>query len=54
MSKSLQELEALKHRMEVDIARSRQLDTNGLTRNTPLLKNYEQVQRDIAAVKEIK
>ena len=50
--KTLAELEALKQRLQTDINRSRQLDANGLTRNSPLLKNFEQVQKDIANLKE--
>lgn len=52
--RTLQELEALRNRLDTDIKRSRQLDTNGLTRNSPLLKNFEQVNKDIAALKESK
>lgn len=50
--KSLAELEAYKQRLERDIRRSREMDLMGLNRNTPLVKNFEQVQRDIAAKKK--
>ena len=46
--KTLAELEAYKQRLERDIRRSREQDMYGLTRDTPLVKNFEQVQRDIA------
>jgi len=52
MSKTLQELEALKNRLENDIRRSRMMSPDGLSRHDPLLKNFEQVKRDIAQVKE--
>ncbi len=50
--KSLQELEALRNRIEADIRRSRLLQADGLRHNTPLMKNYEQVKRDIAEAKK--
>lgn len=50
--KTLTELEALRDRLEADVRRSRLLQADGLTRNTPLVKNLEQVQRDIAEVKK--
>ena len=49
--RSLQDLEALKQRLELDIRRSTNLDPGGLTRNSPLMRNYDQVQRDIAQIK---
>lgn len=52
MSKSLQELEALKQRLEHDINRSRMLDSGGLSNKSPLIKNFEQVKKDIAEIKE--
>jgi hypothetical protein len=54
MDKSLEELEAYKNRLEQDIRRSRNIDAHGLAHNSPLVKNYEQVQRDIANIKEDK
>lgn len=52
MSKTLQELEALKNRLESDINRSRILDSNGLNNTSPLIRNFEQVKKDIANLKE--
>lgn len=52
MSKSLQELEALRERLEADVRRSRLQQVDGLTHNTPLMRNLEQVKRDIAEVKK--
>lgn len=54
MGKTLEELEALKNRLEHDIRRSQQLDSGGLTKNSPLLRNFEQVKKDIAALEEEK
>lgn len=50
--KTLQELEALRDRLQADVRRSRLLQADGLTRNTPLIRNLEQVQRDIAEAKK--
>jgi hypothetical protein len=50
--KTLEELQALQNRLETDIRRSRNADPDGLSRNSPLLKNYEQVQKDIKTIKE--
>lgn len=50
--KTLQELQALEARLEADVRRSRLLQVDGLTRNTPLIKNLEQVKRDIAEAKK--
>lgn len=52
--KSLQELEALKNRLEIDIKRSRLIDADGLSKHSPLLKNFEQCQKDIANFKDDK
>jgi hypothetical protein len=49
--RTLEDLEALKQRLEYDIRRSTNLDPGGLTRNSPLMRNYDQVQRDIAQAK---
>lgn len=51
-NKSLQELEALRERLEADVRRSRLLQADGLTRNTPLIRNLDQVKRDIAEAKK--
>lgn len=51
-TKTLAELEALRDRMEADIRRSRLIQADGLTRNTPLIRNYEQVKKDIAEAKK--
>lgn len=53
-NKTLEELEALKTRLEQDVRRSTNLDPGGLTRNTPLMRNLEQVNKDIQQVKESK
>jgi len=50
--KTLQELEAYRDRLQADVRRSRLLQVDGLTHNTPLIKNLEQVQRDIAEAKK--
>ena len=52
--KTLQELEALKARLEHDINRSRVQDPHGLSNKSPLIRNFEQVKRDIATIKESK
>lgn len=52
MGKSVQELEALRERLEADVRRSRLLQVDGLTRDTPLIRNLEQVKRDIAEAKK--
>jgi hypothetical protein len=49
MAKTIEELEALKSRLEGDIRRSRMIDPDGVNRNTPLFRNLEQVNRDIEA-----
>jgi hypothetical protein len=46
--KTLEELNALRDRLEADVRRSRLIQVDGLSRNTPLIKNLEQVKRDIA------
>lgn len=46
--RTLEDLFDLKARIEGDIRRSRMQDLDGLSRNSPLMKNYEQVQNDIA------
>jgi hypothetical protein len=46
-TQNLEELEALRQRLEGDIRRSTNLDPGGLSRNSPLLRNYEKVQQDI-------
>jgi hypothetical protein len=51
-TKTLQELEALKNRLESDINRSRMIDSGGLRKTDPLVRNFEQVKRDIAELKE--
>jgi hypothetical protein len=48
MSKSLEDLQGLKNRLEGDLRRSRMIDPDGITRNTPLFRNLEQVNKDIA------
>jgi hypothetical protein len=53
-AKTLQELEALKNRLQSDINNSRLRDSNGLSNKSPLVKNFEQVKKDIAALKESK
>jgi hypothetical protein len=50
--KTLEELEAYRNRLESDIRRSRMMDADGITKNSPLLVNFEQVNKDIAALKE--
>lgn len=49
--RSLEELEALKVRLEGDFRRSRMIDPDGITRNCPLFRNIEKVNREIAEVK---
>jgi hypothetical protein len=46
--KTKAELEALKNRLESDITRSKIIDSGGLTKNSPLVRNFEQVKKDIA------
>jgi hypothetical protein len=53
-TRTLEDLEAYKNRLQSDINRSRLMDSNGLDNNSPLIKNYAQVQKDIAAMKESK
>ena len=50
--KTLAELESLKNRLESDITRSKIMDSSGLTKNSPLVRNFEQVKKDIANLKE--
>ena len=50
--KSLEELEALKNRLETDIKRSRLLDADGLSKHSPLLRNFESVKQEINKLKE--
>lgn len=52
--KTLEQLEDYKNRLEADIRRSRSLDSNGLSQHSPLLRNFEQVKKDIATLKESK
>ena len=52
--KTLQELEAYKDRLEKDIRRSRLVDSTGLTRTSPLVKNHLKVVEDIKKLKENK
>lgn len=47
MAKTLEELQALENRLTNDVRRSRALQPDGLTRNTPLIRNLEQVRHDI-------
>ncbi len=54
MSKTLEELQAYKNRLEMDIRRSREMSPDGLSRHSPLVKNFEQVKKDIANLKESK
>jgi hypothetical protein len=49
MDKTVEELEAYRVRLEQDIRRSRNIDPHGLSHNSPLVKNHEQVLRDIAS-----
>lgn len=49
--RSLEELEALKFRLEGDLRRSRMIDPDGITRNTPLFRNLTNVNREIEEVK---
>lgn len=48
MKPTIEDLYAYKTRLEGDVRRSRHIDPDGLTRNTPLIRNLEQVNRDIA------
>lgn len=52
MEKSLQELEALKQRLENDIFRSRMQDHSGLNPKSPLLRNHREVVQQIKNIKE--
>lgn len=52
--RKLEDLEALKQRLEHDINRSKMLDSNGLSQHSPLMRNFEQVKKDIANLKESK
>ena len=52
--KTLAELEALQNRLQSDINRSGLIDANGLSRHSPLMRNFEQVKKDIANLKENK
>ena len=52
MSKTMEELQSYKNRLEADVRRSRLIDDIGVTRNSPLVKNLEQVNRDIKALSE--
>lgn len=51
-NKTIEELEALKQRLESDINRSRIMDSGGLKNTDPLMRNFEQVKKDIANLKE--
>jgi hypothetical protein len=46
-TKTLEQLNDLKDRIERDISRSRMQDQYGLSNDTPLMKNYRQVQQEI-------
>jgi hypothetical protein len=48
--RTLEELQALQSRLEGDLRRSRMIDPDGITRNTPLIRNLEQVRKDIQTV----
>lgn len=52
--RTLEELNAVKNRMEADIRRSRLQQVDGMSRQSPLLKNLEQVNREIKAITESK
>lgn len=51
-TKTLQELEALRDRLQADVRRSRLIQADGLTNNTPLVKNLVKVQQEIAEAKK--
>lgn len=51
-TKTLQELEALRDRLQADVRRSRLIQADGLNNNTPLVKNLQKVQAEIAEAKK--
>lgn len=50
MARTIEELQALKCRLESDLRRSRMIDPDGITRNTPLFRNLVNVNREIDEV----
>ena len=46
--KTLEELQALQQRLQADVNRSTMMDPGGLSRHSPLVRNLDQVKRDIA------
>lgn len=48
MDKKLEELKSYEKRLEVDISRSRNMDSHGLSTHSPLMQNLRQVKKDIA------
>jgi hypothetical protein len=52
--RTIEALNALKERLEKDIRNSRQVDPDGLSQHSPLMRNLEQVKKDIATLKESK
>lgn len=51
---TLEQLEALKARIDSDVNRSRQLDVDGLKHSDPLLVNQRNVAKQIAEIKKAK
>ena len=50
----LKDLNSLKERLEADVRRSRMQDSFGLTKNSPLIRNLERVNKDIKEITESK
>jgi hypothetical protein len=50
--KTLQELEAYRNRLQTDVRRSQAIDPDGLTRNTPLMRNLRTVEEQIRQKKQ--
>jgi len=48
MARTIEELNALKLRLETDIRRSRMIQPDGITRNTPIFRNLTNVNKEIA------
>ena len=49
---TLQELEALRARLQADVNRSRQADNFGLSKNSPLVQNLNRVNEQINKQKQ--
>jgi hypothetical protein len=52
--RTLEELQALKNRLQHDIRRSQQMDSDGLSKHSPLMRNFESVKQEILKLKENK